>query len=53
MKTLMNHSHWKCKKCGFTADGRTWNLRWLRDYGLWGAIYSCPNCKNEVTLTQA
>jgi hypothetical protein len=41
---------WKCVKCGFEADGATWNNRLLRE-GDWGkAWYSCPGCNKEVEL---
>ena len=51
MKHLAEHSRWSCRNCGFETDGETWNSRWLRDFGLWGALYSCPNCKKEVELS--
>ena len=47
---------YRCRECGFLADGKTWNLRILREQpGLFGtkAWYACPNCNKEVELDRA
>ena len=52
MKKLNSRSRWKCKKCGFEADGQTWNTYWVKDFGLWGALYNCPHCGQHVELKE-
>ena len=46
---------WYCVKCGFTANGRTWNTKVLRTFQkfmLTGATYACSGCNQEVELAQ-
>ena len=50
LKKLNDASQWKCVHCGFSADGWIWNKKWLKDVGLWGAVYRCPDCKKETRV---
>lgn len=50
MRKLNEAAQWKCVHCGFSADGWIWNKKWLKDIGVFGALYRCPDCKKETRV---